>query len=282
MNKILTVSRASLLVVLCLLVMLTVVSAVARTVVLSPDTYTDFVDDDYISSLTVLVRDELEAECLFYDLPFDMLDKPLSNERITDYARQYTDAMAKTLLNGEAFIAPSADETAFVIAVQDFFDSLSESERPLDPNAAQTVGKELAAVATAELKVGLNDAWVKKAHAMLAHPWLLRVSNGFYILVSMTVIIAFAAYFLDKRRLYGVSLSATIGAALVAVPLFLLRLYDLPKRLALMDSPLKLYIDGVLNTAIGEAARLSLIVFAVMALLFVLSIFIGVLYTKSP
>ena len=285
MNKVLSVFRVMAVILICPLVLLTVLSSVIKWVVLSPNTYTSFVNDAFADSLTDLVRGELEAECLFYDLPFEVLDKPLSRENIGAYARQYAETMCDTLINGEMFEAPSVDSSVYVVSIQSFFDSLEETKRPLDPKAAQTLGEELALVAQAELKAGLDDAWLQKAHRVLSHRLLLLSADAWYLLIVFTLTIGTTAVLLDRRRIiqrfYGVSFSAAIGAALAAVPLQLLCNYGFPERLALMDSPLKLYIDGVLSTLIANAALLSLAVASVLALLLLAAIVACVLPKKE-
>ena len=276
MSKFLTVLRILLSVLLCPIVLLTLLSAVVRFTVYDPQSYTSFVDDSVAMSLTSFVRDELEAECLFYDLPFEVLDTPLSQQHVKAYAQQYADAMAKALLEGEEFAVPAVDESLYVSSVQAFFDSLPQEERPLDPKAAQTVGKELAAIAQSQMKAGLNDSWLRLAHRYLSHRFLAMLADGFFVLVAAVAVLWLAAVLVSlshwRQSLYGCAFGSAVGSAFVAIPLFLLFRYGLPERLALMDSPLKLYIDGVLNALIADAIRLTVTVFIVLSVLLLFTV----------
>lgn len=283
----LAVLRIVLLVLLCVFFVFTALSAYVRYVLLDKSSYTAFADETaFVTKMTAFVREELEANCLFYDLPFSVLDAPLDEDTVRDYTRQYANELYNALAAGDAVTVPTVDAAPYVSSIKTFFYSLPEEERPLDSEtAADTVGGELAANAQAALKAGFNESLLNVGHRLLGHPLIDRLADMVAVLAVITIAVLAACLAMDIRCLrpafYNVSLSGLIGGIVIVVPFWLLRQYDLSARLAIMDSPMKLYIDGMLNSIVDGGLAIGWWCFLITAVLFLVAIAVCVWPAKT-
>jgi hypothetical protein len=262
--------------------MLTLMAAVVKYVILEENSYTAFVADDrFAEDMTAFVRETLESDCLFYDLPFSVLDESVTAEAIGAYSEQYAEKIYDSLQTGEELAVPVLDAAPYVTAVSTFFESLPEEEQPLDNTAADTVGGELAANAAAVLKAGMNDTFLTMGYTVLSHSALKMLGDGFVWLVMTTVGMVVICVFMGIRRLryqvYAIGFSCLLGATFVFVPLWLLQRYDLSSHLVVGDSPLKLYIDGILNGIVEQSLAIAGWCFFILLLAFLIGIVIAIL-----
>lgn len=273
------IGKALLLVFCCLATLLAILSAVIKNTLLDESTYVSVTErPGFVEDMTAFVRDELESECLFYDLPFSVIDEALSDARVETFAREYAHNVYETLTTGTALEFPEWQAQPFVDAVNTFFESLPDADRPLDITAADTVGNELSACAFSMLKAGLDEKLLMVGHRVFSHPLLCRLVDWFGWFVTAAVLFATAGLLLAWRQiryhLYSTALTLGIGSATSFFSFWLLRRYDPASRLALMDSPLKLYVDAVLNAILDEAIYISGWCFGIASVLVLVAIVI--------
>lgn len=281
MRTVLSILRSALSILLTVLLVpmavLTVLSVVLNETLVHQENYTTAVQTaEFAEQMNGYLRDELESECLFYDLPFSVLDDALSIKRIETFSGEYAATIHDALFNGSDIKTPSWDAQPFVDAVQKFFDSLPQEKKPFDETAAVTVGTELSEYAVGLLKAGVREAFLEKGHQLLSHPLLSVLLHKMSLFLWMTIVCAAGVLLCHwekwKKGLYAISFALGISSVITAAPLWLLKRYELMERLALADSPLKLYIEAIFNSILFEAAQMTGICFVVSCFLVLLAI----------
>lgn len=253
-----------------------------QNVVYRETLYHDLPDDPgFIEGMTAYVLDDLDAECLFYDLPFDALKAVITEDRVRSWSREYTAAVYDALCNGGDPAPITVDSTPYRATLDAFFDSLPESERPLDVNAAETIAGELAQSTALVLTSGFINAALNYGHRFVYGDTPLRraasqagVGIAATVLLAILSLLPWGGY---RRRLYATAGSLFIGSALAFVPLWLLQRHGIADRLAIGRSPLKLYVDGVLDGIINGMTSLARWVFIGSAVLLIASVAVYVM-----
>lgn len=274
-----SVCKIVVLFICCLTTLLAILSAVVNCTLLNEETYASLTErEGFLQDMTALVRDELEAECLFYGLPFTVLDDALSSEAIEAFSQKYVQNLYVALRDGKPLEEPAWQSAPFVSAVQRFFDSLPDSEKPLDITAADTIGGELSVCALSMLKAGINDKMLALGHRVFSHPLLLRLSTGFTWFVLIAVLAALFGLILAWRRaryhLYTTAFAIGVTSAVAFFSFWLFRRYDPAVRLALLDSPLKVYVDALLNSVLEQSVYITGCCFAVATGFFLISVIV--------
>lgn len=258
---------------------LTVVACGLRGYVFNENVYRTLPQDPaFINQLTVFVLDDLEAECLFYDLPFDQIKTAVTPDFMQSLARDYAAAVTQSLVTGANLTSPTVEASAYKPVVQAFFNSLPPEERPPDENAAADVAGELA-TSTAQVLGGggVSNRLPTLAHTLVYNNVVLRgLASVAGWLTVLTVLCAAVCWWLSgagwRRRSYATAGALFLGSVLACMPLWLVHRHNLAERVALGDSPLKLYVTHVLNATLGGMSTLGWWVFAVSAVLLIGSV----------
>lgn len=280
------VLQTVLSVLLVIAVVVTVLLFGLQNVVYNEKLYSDIPEDPaFIEGMTTYVLNDLEAECLFYDLPFDMIKIAVNEDWIRELSQEYTASVYVALCRGNAAKDFTVDPAPYRTVLDSFFASLPEMERPLDANAAATLSEELAHSTALVMVGGLSDTILNYGHRFVyGHTLLRRVAS--YAVWALVIVVVLAALSLIPwggwhRRLYATAGSLFIGGALAFVPLWLLQRHGMVDRLALGESPLKLYVSGIVNGVIDGMTSVSLWVFGGCLVLLATSIVVMVRYKEQ-
>lgn len=280
------VLQALLSVILAIAVAVTVLLFGLQNVVYNEKLYSDIPEDPaFVEGMTAYVLNDLEAECLFYDLPFDTMKNAVTEEWIRELSQEYTAAVYTALCSGNAAEDLTVDPAPYRAVLDIFFASLPEEERPLDDNAAATLSEELAHSTALVMAGGLSDTILNYGHRFVYGDTLLRrvASYAVWALIAVVVlallsVIPWGGW---RRRVYATAGSLFIGSALTFVPLWLLQRHGLVDRLVLGESPLKLYVNGILNGMIDGMTAISLWVFVGALVLLAASVVVMVCHKEE-
>ncbi len=276
-NALLAVGRFVLAAALCTSVVVALLSFSLQTV-FEREVYTAAAEaDTFVSSLHTEVLEHLESECLFYDLPYDTMSAALPAETVKAAVAERMAAVYDSLCTGEALPSVTLDSAPFKAAIDSFFDTLPVEERPLDPDASQTIAGELAESIGLVMSVGISDKLLATVHPLFAESSPLRqlVDVRVWLLLAVVVLAAVSLIPLKssvRQRTYSTAGALFIGSALVAVPVWLFAGHDLPSKLAIGDSALREYVNTILNAVIDRMTVITTIAFIVSALLLVVSV----------
>ncbi len=247
------VLRAVLAVLVAVAVLGAVLLAGLHGVVFREELYTGLPDGDgFTDGMTAYILDDLEAECLFYDLPFDVLRTAVTAEQVQSWAREYTAAVYEGLCTGQTVHDFAVSPAVYRPTLDAYFAELPEEERPPDEHATETLAQELADSTSEVLKGALVGTAVEYGYRFVYGDTPVRRAAEYYLWAIVGAALLAAVSLIPvgsdwRRRLYATAGAVFIGAALAAVPLWLFKRYGLTERLVLGDSPLKLYVSGVVD-----------------------------------
>lgn len=249
-------------VLLCLSVTVTLITAFVKLTVFDRNEYQAVVEEDGFSAkMATFVRDALESECLFYDLPFTVLDTAVTEEFVHTFSLAYADSLYEALFVGGELTIPEVDPEPYRAAIAAHFETLPKEAQPLDVDADETIAAELAKTASLVLQSGVSDRILQPAHAVINHPLLICLMSNFNVLAGMMVALLILCLLLGvgciRRQVYAACSALTVGSMLVFVPAWLLQRYDLPAKLVLGASPLRLYVEGILYRFTQQLYQLS-------------------------
>lgn len=276
-KSLLSAARFLLAVVLCAAVVCSLL-AFSLQAVFDSDVYGEAAETDvFVSALYTEVSEHLESECLFYDLPYDTVIKAMPVQTVQDVSREHITAVYDTLCHGTKLPSVTLDSTPFKRAIDSFFATLPVEERPLDPDASSTIAGELAESTALVMSIGISDKLLSSAHPLFAEASPLRrvAAMGIWALLAVVVLAAVSLFPFKstlRQRAYGTASTLFVGSALVAVPMWMFAGLDLPFKIAIGDSALREYVNGVLYTVLGRANAIATITFVVTALLLIAAV----------
>ncbi len=276
-KSLLSAARFLLAVVLCAAVVCSLL-AFSLQAVFDSDVYGEAAETDvFVSALYTEVSEHLESECLFYDLPYDTVIKAMPVQTVQDVSREHITAVYDTLCHGTKLPSVTLDSAPFKRAIDSFFATLPVEERPLDPDASSTIAGELAESTALVMSIGISDKLLSSAHPLFAETSpLRRVTNaGIWLLLAVVVLTAVSLIPFKstlRQRVYGTAGALFIGSAIVAVPMWLFAGLDLPAKIAIGDSALREYVNGVLYTVLGRANTVATVAFVVTAVLLIAAV----------
>lgn len=231
----------------------------------------------FTESVHTAVYDQLESECLFYELPFDTMKTVIDKEQINRLVKEQLVSVGNSIVHEKPMADIVLDTAPFVKAIDTFFASLPEDERPLDNNAAQTIANDLVKAIEPVLHFGVGNTLLKSAQGIMRKLLPLKqfTSLGVVLLLG-SIVLAVGVWFLAvgpfSHRLYTVAGLLFLGSSVAAVPMWLLRWYDLPSRLVLGQSALKQYINQVIYSLVDHLTIVTSAVVAVSAVLLITTV----------
>ncbi len=234
-------------------------------------------DDAFIAALEADVRDYLEDECLFYGIPFEVMDGVVTAEHMRSAAKTRMGSVYDALSGGGEPDAVVMEIAPFQTVIQAYFDSLPREEQPLDTAAAATVAKDFADGVSSVMQLGITAKLVKTARPVFAENALPRKAlRVLPFAVLLTVLFALVGLIPVKttlrRRAYGVSGALFAGSTLVAVPTWLFVGLDFPASIALVESALREYVCLALYTVLDRMTVIATTAFVISAILLIASI----------
>ena len=276
-STLLSIGRLLIAVIICVSVAASLLLG-SVNVLFDRDLYVSVTADEaFIAALKADVYDYLEDECLFYGIPFEVVDDVVTSEQMHSAAKMRMSSVYDALCDGGEAERVALEALPFQKRIQEYFDTLPIEEQPLDTEAAATIAQEFADGVSAVMQLGITDKLIKTAHPLFAEKALPRkVLRVFPIVLLIAVVFTLVGVIPVKttlrRRAYSVSGALFVGSALVAVPTWLFVGLDFPATIALADSALRQYVNGVLYTVLDRMTAITTTAFIVSAVLLIASI----------
>lgn len=194
-------------------------------------------------------RVDLEAECLFYDLPTNIIDEALSEEVAAAFCRNYIDAVYDAVFISGKLTFPLVDAALFRAPIAD---RLAQEEIENKDAVIDELAKEFAAVTTAVWQMGLSEKLLTPLHRIVTHKWVVRFLSAGPVLAGVTALLFGVGLLLGRRRIrrqaFSIAGTLLVGSMIPFVPLWLLHRYGLAEKLVLGDSPLRSFVVRWLNS----------------------------------
>ena len=263
--------RAVCLVLLTAALAGSMASFLVRAVLFNRDFYLRTADDPaYCERMLAYVRDDLDADCAVYQLPFSLVEDRLSPEFIGRQNRQYFNALYDALTAGGQVEYATQPVDGLYDAIERHLlaegfpaEQAAEDAAYLSDQIAERVRENVAALAGQKFLSPLSQYLYATGWAS----WLYR--TFWYWLAAALVLAVCTLLFGAARfaaRLYRFSAALFVASSAFFFPALLLRWYDLPSRLVLADSPLKLLIATFWGRLIGAVLLTSAVALAASVL----------------
>lgn len=276
-NALLAVGRFLLAALLCVAVVVTLLSFSLHSV-FDRGSYINAAESDaFISALYTDVLEHLESECLFYDLPYDTIKTALPAQTVQAVAAARIEMFYNSLQSGNKLPPVELDPAPFKAAIDSFFETLPIEERPLDPDASQTIATELSQSTSLVMSIGISDKIVSTAHPIFADTSPLRrlANSGAWLWIALLLLAAVSMIPFGSaicKRFYSTAGALFIGSALVAAPVWLFTGLDFPSKLAIGDSALREFVSAVLYAVIHRTNTVVTAAFIISAALLITSV----------
>ena len=270
------VLRVLLAVALCVVSFCAVASAAVQAVVLNPDTYTAYTQRAaFREQMKTYAYTALEDEFLYYNFPLSLCETMLPSSTIDAFAYDYGAAIYRAIATDEGLKTPQLDARPFIHAVEQFYATLPEDERPTDEDAA-AVGNDLANVMQIVLDAGMLSKVVNYADDIIPQPLLHMFADTVWVWIAVAVVLGVVLIALNRKKkvyqLYLTVFACHIGTALFFVPVWLLHRYSLTSRLSVGPSPMKLYLEGIVTSVTEGLQTVALYPLVITALLTVVAV----------
>ena len=268
-------------VLLMLSLAVTVLLFCVRHILLDESVYHAIPDaPGFVEGMTNYVLTDLENECDIYqnsDALYAQLKTAVTADWVRSLSRQYAESVYDSLITGEKPAKIRVDPTVYRNAIDSFFETLPAEEQPEDEDTALGMAEELADSTSTVLQSGLVDKVLPPAHRYIyGNATVQRFSSLFGWAAAATVLlIALNVMWFGsdvRRRLYSTGGALFLGSALVFVPLWLVQRHGIAERLVLGNSPLKLYVSGVVNGLVDGMMSAALWMFVVCTVLLVTAV----------
>ena len=247
--------------------LLTVLSFSLKRTVGNPESYRNVVKDPAVAKeLLDYARDDLEMECLFYGLSYDIIDQSLTQQDAADFSLQYINAVYDAVFVTGKLNSPTVDPGLFRPAIAKQLEAEEVDDTVIDQLAA-----EFAAVTTSVWQLGINQKIVTPAHRIAANRWVVRFMDSGPALAGVTALLVVLGLVVRLRRIRRQAFTlcgvVTLGSMVLFVPLWLLNRYGLAERLVLGASPLRSFVVRWLNAITAELSAFTLQVLIVCVVL---------------
>lgn len=223
-------------------------------------------DPAMIDALLDYARVDLETECLFYGLPFDVIDQSLTQKDAKNFSLTYIDAVYDAVFISGTLTFPAVDAALFRDAI-----ATQLAEEDVEDAIIDELAAEFAAVTTAAWRLGITQKILNPVHRIATNPWAVRFLNGGPVLAGITALLIAAGLALRwrhiRRQTYLLTGTLTAGSILLFIPLWLLDRYGVAEKLVLGDSPLRLFMIRWLNAVTSQLADFAKWVLLVSAVL---------------
>ena len=233
-------------------------------------------DETYCKKITEFIREDAELDCNIYQLPFSVVEPQLGYDKISEQCQVYIDAFYDSLYSGESSITVDFPEDGLYSAVYDYFiEDGIEHERAADD--AAYISAELAKRAEENICAITEQKFITFLSEKVFSAEILHKLADVFFWAAGAAAVSIALLLLFGARKFAVRLYVTGGvifmaSSVVFVPVWLLRIYDLPSKLVLAASPLKSLFEGFWYSLVNRMFYISLAGFVISVIALVAAI----------
>ncbi len=257
-KNIITVFVGVLFVISCFAAL---VSGLMHFCLLNKDFYMDnLIDDKYLADVKLYAVQDIKEECAYYGIDADSMINCIDDAKIKSLSYEYIEGLY-------LFFDGKAELPEVYYPDDDFYKVINEHYTALgDINEEED--RQIARVFAGQVENNINSMSnltvitnIFKSGAAGA----VRSFTGAFWLITVFSAALFALYVYLKRTTYIEWARSSVGLLSVAaiftfVPVWCIKMFDLPSKLVLMDSPLKSLIDSLIYKTVDKAFVLLLII----------------------
>ncbi|MGN1081532.1 MAG: hypothetical protein ACI4QV_05530 [Acutalibacteraceae bacterium] len=221
--------------------------------------------ESYVKDIHNYILEDLKSECMYYGVDYEKISASVDFDKIDSLSYQYFSDLVD-YFNGNSKLQyvdyPYED---FYPAVHEYYVSLGDINEEEDIEIA----KKLAAVVDSNLNSFVNMSVTAKLFESRAASLIRILGSNFWtqLLICLIILAAFIAVehgSVGKTLFKGFSL-LFLGISFPFMTVWALKIFDMPSKIVLLDSPLKSLVDGVIYSSVNIMFKALLIIFAVSA-----------------
>lgn len=277
-----------IIIIFILSAILSAASAFLRFTVLNDSFYIKTVTSDkYITELRQLIDNALEIDCKVYTYPYDELRSAINNDAIKMCSEQYVKNLLSALKNGNSEVEEITFPTESISkSVDEYSKTLgSDSMFASADTRALLTEKIVERIDSIINSMNMQKVTSAASSAMYSNKIFQTVSDMFFLFTAVAVVSAVSGViFCTGRfhtRLYTMASALWFSSTICFAPVMLIKIYNLPSRIALTVSSLKLFVTSIVSGIISEAFTVSLIIFVISTLLLIFSAVFFVIKKKK-
>ncbi|MBQ8534004.1 MAG: hypothetical protein IJ462_04150 [Clostridia bacterium] len=273
-KKVSTVVVGIVLVISCITA---VISGILHFCLLNKEFYlNNIIDDKYLNDVKLYAVQDVKEEAVFYGIDTDSMVNCIDDEKIKKLSFEYIEGLY-------LFFDGKAELPEVYYPDDDFYKVINEHYTAMgDINEQED--REIARVFAGRVENNINSmsnlTIITNIFKSRFAGVVRSFTNAFWVIIVFTLAL-FALYVYLKRTSYIEWARSSVGILSVAtiftfVPVWCLKMFDMPSKLILMDSPLKTLLDSLIYKSVDKVFVLLLIITVVVTVvLIVLSILRG-------
>lgn len=263
--------------------LLTLLSGVMHYCLLNKEFYEEkIINEKYLTDVKAYAADDIAEECFYYGIEPQTIISCIDDQKIKDLSTLYIEGLYM-------FVDGRGELTKVHYPADDFYPAVKAHYTDLgDVNEEED--RALAQIFASRVDNNINSMTHLTAVVNIfrspAADLVRRFTDGFWnlVLISVVLFLIFVALSYAKPLRWAQSSFGllTVASVFTFIPLWCLKIFDLPSKLVLMDSPLKTLVDQLAYNSIDLAFRFMLITFLSVTTVFVvLSVALAVTQSKN-
>lgn len=203
----------------------------------------EIANEEYCKKITEFIREDAELDCDIYQMPFSVVEAELGEEKVTEQCRLYIDAFYDALYEGRDKITVEFPREGLYNAVYNYFvGEGTEASRAADD--AEYISVELGKRAEENICALTEQRFISLlSQFVFSVPLLHKIADLFFWAAGLAVVLLVLLLLFGGKtfavRLYVTGGVIFVASSVVFVPVWLLRMYNVPSKLVLAASPMK-------------------------------------------
>ena len=229
------------------------------------------VDSAFVDTVYGFCLSDLESQCLYLVLPYEDLAKCVDREDIRRLLTVNCSGALSAVLNNGEFVPAPYDSARFKGAVDAYLDSyVKEHAVTVTEGTSEKIAAELTDTVSARLSV-VNTKYIDVIRNIKSLSAALGIlSSGFIPLLIVTAVLIVLLIILYRKNIvysvYYILTACWAGSVMIFVPVILLKLYNLPDKLILSHSTIKVFLANAISVVSDSLTLMSALLFAVFSL----------------
>lgn len=271
------IAVAVLCVTLCFSVIFSFFSGIS-SLFLDENRYVEqVVNESYIASIEEILLDRLEADSLYYDIPFEYIINSVKTDQLKTLSEKYVYDLVVALKSGGEFPYITCDRSIMRAEIDRYLTDNPDIGMYYEEETIIELTEGFSATVDNTLNSFFDKSIVTNtARKLYSNNKLHFISNSFYWIIAIggvsAVLILIIGFKNIRAAFYKVSASVWCGSVLLFIPVKILHSEDIISGLILEKGPFKTLIEGIYRILMDYSVKWSAIYLIISSVLLLASI----------